>query len=221
MKNINILVLEDEIFSFMNIDRSLKKMGFNNIFLAKNENELNNVLSEHKIDLIFSDIKLSSSKDGIDLILDLEESKNIPVVFISASQDNETYIKTSKIRNFAGFLVKPYREEDLKAITLITISKYNLDCELIIIDKSYTYNRNTKSLYFNSKIIDLSKKETSLLDLLMSNLNHYISISIIEEYLWDKSVNDSTRRTTISRFKQKVPALNVKTKKDAGIGIFI
>ena len=103
---------------------------------------------------------------------------------------------------------------------VITIFKYNLDCELIILDKEHRFDRNKKELYYKNKLIELSKKELILLDLLVTNINMYVTIPIIEEYLWDDLVNDSTRRTAISRFKQKVPNLKIKIKRNVGLGIF-
>ena len=49
----------------------------------------------------------------------------MPVVFITAYQDVKTLQHASDI-DFVGYLVKPFREDELQTIINLAIFKYNL-----------------------------------------------------------------------------------------------
>ncbi|MCV6609013.1 MAG: response regulator [Campylobacterales bacterium] len=222
MENLNILVIEDEIFAFMNIERSLLKIGFKNIFLGQNRGDIEDIIKEKKIDLIYSDINLNQPYDGIDIVLELEKKTKIPVIFITANKEDELYIKSSNVNNLGGFLIKPYRFEELKALSLIALTKYNLLSSKKIAFKDYIYNNKEKILLHKNQEIHLTKKEHSLLYLLLSNKNNYVTYEIIKNHLWHgEYVSDTSLRVMISRFKKKIKDLNIILDWGRGIGIFL
>lgn len=69
MNKLNILIIEDEIIIYMHIKKTLKNLGFINIHTARNSEEALSLASKVKIDILFSDIKIDGSIDGIDILL--------------------------------------------------------------------------------------------------------------------------------------------------------
>ena len=63
------------------------------------------------------------------------------------------------------------------------------------------------SLYKESTLITLTKREKEFFYLLIKNKNSIVSSSIIKESLWNEEVNDERLRTFIKR-------LRLKTSKD-------
>lgn len=221
MENVNVLIIEDEIFAFMSLERSLKKVGFKNIFYVKTLEETSSILLKEKIDLIFSDIKLDKKYDGIDIALSIEEKLDIPIVFITGNKEDELYLKSSEVKNLAGFLLKPYRFEELKALCLITLKKYNLLYKQRVFLNDYSFDKLKGKVFYKNSEIALTKKELKLFELLFFYKNSYISYTLIKEKLWDDEfVSDTAIRIIISRFKKKLEYLDIKLKWGEGIGLF-
>ena len=72
---------------------------------------------------------------------------------------------------------------------------------------SFIFDNNSMSLYKESTLITLTKREKEFFYLLIKNKNSIVSSSIIKESLWNEEVNDERLRTFIKR-------LRLKTSKD-------
>lgn len=64
-KDVNILIVEDEIISTEYLKNILYSLEFENIFTAENFEEALEEIKKQEIDLIFMDINISGSIDGI------------------------------------------------------------------------------------------------------------------------------------------------------------
>lgn len=222
MQKLNILILEDELVIALHISKTLKKIGFRNIFKATKSEEAFKIANENKIDLLFSDIKIDGDIDGIETVIILQNLYKIPVIFITAYTDKATLNRVCEI-DFVGYLIKPYRVDELETLIFFAISKYKLlkdDINIINI-QNYEYNKITKELIHNNTQIELTKKEQLFISLLFSNQNTIVPYEIIDQSIWQNSyVSDNTRRTFFYRIKQKLPDINFIMEKNIGIGLF-
>ena len=221
MKDLNVLIVEDEIVIYMHIMKTLQKLGFQNIKIVKSAKEAFEIMEKLHIDLVFSDIKIDGDTDGIELSKTLQKLYNTPIIFITAYKDEETLIRASEV-DFVGYLLKPYRHDELEALIKIAISKYRLkSTNDFIYLNDYQYNKDTKELYYQEKSIHLTKKETLFIALMFTNLDILIDYETLDKSVWfEEYVSDNTRRTFIYRLKQKLPSLNLQIEKNLGIGLF-
>ncbi len=223
MKEINILIVEDEIIIQIHISRTLKSFGFKNIYTARSSEEALRISSNKKIDILFSDIKIEGVIDGIDTAYTLQKLYSMPVIFITAYKDKEMLRRVSKIDTI-GYLLKPYRVDELEALINLAISKYELDLEdrLIKIDENHSFDRREKKLLYKKQEFNLTKKENIFISILLENINSFVSYELLEGIIWyDETVVDSSKRTFYSRARQKLPNLNFQTRRASGIGIFV
>ena len=222
MKNLNVLIIEDEIIIYMHITKTLKQLGFKNIKVARDDQTALNIATTTKIDLVFSDIKIKGQLDGIEVSKTLQTLYGMPIIFITAYKDETTLIRASSI-NFIGYLIKPYRQDELEALIKIAIIKYELtpsENNLITLNE-YTYNKITKELFYQNQIVELTKKEHLFISLFITNLDTIIPYNIIEQTIWYKNfVSENTRRTFIYRMKLKLKDLDFRIEKNIGIGLF-
>lgn len=222
MKKLNILIVEDEIIIYMHITKTLEELGFENIFVARSSKEALEIASKNSIDILFSDINIEGDVDGIDTATILQKQYGLPVIFITAYKDKEMLRRVSKI-DIIGYLLKPYRVDELEALIELTISKYELDLEQkqIQINENYSYDKKTKKLYFQNEEVNLTKKESILFSILVENLNDFVSYELLENLVWyDEVIADSSKRTFYSRTRNKFSNLTFKTQRASGIGIF-
>lgn len=221
MKNLNFLILEDELIIYMHISQSLKKFGIKNIHIARSSKEALEIASLNKIDILFSDIKIKGSVDGIETSKILQSLYNIPVIFITAHCEEDTLERASGV-DFIGYLLKPYREDELETLIKLAISRFSIRNFNNISYGSYIFDKKNNSLLKDGENILLSKKEKLFISLLFYNLNRIISYEIIDTTVWqDEMVSDNTRRTFLYRLKNKFQDIDIKIEKNIGIGLFV
>ncbi len=222
MKNLNVLIVEDEIIIYMHIAETLKKFGFKHIHIARNGKDALQLASTIKMDLLFSDIKINGKMDGIEVARTMQHLYWVPVIFITAYNDQEILRRAVKV-DFLGYLLKPYRIDELETLIRLAISKYNLlEClNTCVVVGNYIFDKKENILYKDNIPVILTKKEHLFMMLLFNNINMIISYEVIDETVWhDTLVADNARRTFIYRFKTKLPHLHVKIEKGIGVGVF-
>ncbi len=107
-----VLIVEDEFTIALDIETRLLNMGYDVVGIAINYDEALPYLLENEIDVALLDINLEDKKSGIDLGKLILKKFNIPIVFLTAYTDNQTFTKASEA-NPMGYLNKPFKDTDL------------------------------------------------------------------------------------------------------------
>jgi PAS domain S-box-containing protein len=124
-----ILIVEDEVITAMDIKNMLKNFGFDVVGVASTGKDAINKAEKFKPDLIIMDISLKGDMDGIEAAEEIKTLYNIPVVYMSAFTDINTFERI-KFTNPYGFVNKPVSSELLLISIETAIYKHNLDKEL-------------------------------------------------------------------------------------------
>lgn len=221
MKSINILIIEDETLIGMQIENRLEQMGHRVLYNVKSSDEVFAIDSLNNIDLIISDINIEGDLDGITTSRIIHERYKIPVIFITAYKDIETLKKASLV-DYAGYVMKPFREDELEALINLTILKYNLpkSVQKVQINENYSYCNMEDSLFYKEEQVTLTKKEKKFLQLLINANGELIDYTTIEQNIWyDEIVTSDTRRKLINRLQKKIPDFPLELKKGVGYKI--
>ena len=120
-----VLIADDEKLSLNGIAAIVNDLeGFEVLGLANNGLQAFEMIEENRPDIIITDIRMPQ-KDGIWLIDQIDEKDlDIPVVVISA-YDDQKYIKTAiRSRNVYDYLFKPFMKSELED-TLSSILSYH------------------------------------------------------------------------------------------------
>ena len=216
---LNILIVEDEIIASQYLLKILESLGFVNIFEASSFDEALAIVKTNKINLVFMDININGSIDGINSARLLNKEYFLPIIFTTAYADSQT-INEATDTNIFGYLIKPFEKNQVESTLSITLKRINISFEknsllgnsIINLGENQKYNLETKTFYINNKAINLTKKENDTLYILCKNLNQNISYEFLLEYVWEeKNISNSTIRDTVSRLKRKTPDLNIET----------
>lgn len=121
-----ILIVEDEIIIAEDLQRRLERLGYKVIGIASSGEEAINKAREEIPDLVLMDIVIHGKMDGIETADNIKTMFNIPVIYLTAFSDEET-LKRAKITEPFGYMVKPYRERELKITIEIALYKYNIE----------------------------------------------------------------------------------------------
>ncbi|PUE66458.1 response regulator [Arcobacter lacus] len=225
MNKEKILIIEDDSIVALDIKRILNNLEYEVTNIVSNYEDAISSIKYEKPTLIFSDVNLGKDKkDGIDIINEIQKNSYIPVIFLTAYSDEET-IKRAVKTNPLGYILKPFKKEDIKSTLLLALykmkdEKFEKNISYVKLDEDYSYDLKNEILFFDLKPIKLSQKENQLLKILVESKGQFISFKEIESLLWqDFPINDSTLRTLIYRLRTKLSYKIIETIPSIGCKI--
>lgn len=133
-----ILIVEDESIVAMDIKQSVEKLGYEVLGIASTgQKALDFLGKKNKPDLILMDIMIKGDLSGIDISEHVNHHHHIPVIFLTAYADEKT-LEKAKITNPYGYILKPFREVDLKTNIEVALHKHKENSKLL--DKIDAYS---------------------------------------------------------------------------------
>ncbi|MDZ8035310.1 EAL domain-containing protein [Nostoc sp. DedSLP04] len=129
MNPVNILVVEDEFIVAMDIQNRLRKFGYTVIGLADSGEEAIKKAADDSLDLVLMDIHLKGNMDGVEAAQIIHNIFNIPVIYLTANADEST-LNRAKVTEPFGYILKPFKEKELKFTIEITLSKHRTEKKL-------------------------------------------------------------------------------------------
>jgi CheY-like chemotaxis protein len=117
-----ILIVEDDDIIARVEDWRLKNLGYKVCGRATYAAEALELVSKHKPDLVLMDINIKGDIDGIETAKMIKKGFNIPVVYVTSHSDGAT-LERAKESKPAGFILKPFEDNDLRIAIEIALSK--------------------------------------------------------------------------------------------------
>ena len=152
-----ILIVEDEAIVAKDISVCLEKIGYEVLAsFSKGEKALM-YLEENTPDLVLMDIMLAGNISGIDASARIKKYYDIPVVFLTAYADEKT-IERAKITEPYGYVIKPFKEIDLRTSIEMALYKFKKEKEKFAGVESSTFKNSPISSEYiyvksNSKLV--------------------------------------------------------------------
>ena len=101
----NILLIDNDFKTAMEVKKLIEKMGHKVGFVAKNYNEAMLSLDELIPHLIIADLELEGNLDGLSAVRDIEEEYQVPIIFYSSIFGKDVLDKIKKLP-VINFIVK-------------------------------------------------------------------------------------------------------------------
>jgi len=118
----NVLIVEDESIVAMELEHQLAKLGCSVLGPAATAQAAVKICEDGVPDLVLMDIRIQGGKDGVETAQVLRQRYNIPVIFLTALADEIT-MRRAKLAAPASYLLKPVREDELKAAVELAFHK--------------------------------------------------------------------------------------------------
>jgi two-component system alkaline phosphatase synthesis response regulator PhoP len=198
----NILLVEDEENLHETLKLNLEMEGYS-VTSAYDGNEAMKIIQEEYFDLIIMDVMLPEI-DGISVTENIRlDNNDVPVLMLSAKNTGQDRVLGLK-KGADDYLTKPFNLEELllRIDKLIVKNKKIADKDFIL--DNYIFDSNTidfkaqQATLKNGEKVELSKKETMLLKLLIENKNQVVTREKILQSVWGYKVYPNTR--TIDNF---------------------
>jgi len=209
MKQIDILIVEDQALVAKELRSSLIALNYNVVSCASNAIDAINICQSNNVDIVLMDIYIKGDIDGIDTAHQIRKiNNNISIIYTTALSDNET-IQRAIETDPSSYLIKPIEVQELSIALQIARKKFDINENIsegdIHIGGSFVYNILYNTLNNKGVRVALTKKETQLLAQLLKSKNNLVSFYEIENEIWpDKSVSQSTIRSLVSRLRAKL-----------------
>ncbi|MBY0526827.1 MAG: response regulator [Gemmataceae bacterium] len=129
MSGTQVLVVEDESIVARAIQSELSNMGYYVSGVASSGEEAIRKAEETHPDVVLMDIVLKGDMDGIEAARQVRDRLDIPVVFLSAYEDDDTLGRAKTSQPF-GYLLKPYEEKELHTTIEMTLYKHRMERRL-------------------------------------------------------------------------------------------
>jgi len=213
-----ILIVDDEKEIRNLIGIYLENEGFR-VIKACNGLEALKVLEIEEIDLIVLDIMMPKM-DGMKACLKIREDKNMPIIMLSAKSEDMDKI-LGLTTGADDYLTKPFNPLELIARIKSQIRRYTklnnnqkskFD-EIIEID-DLIIDTNNHEVRMGNKLINLTKREFEILELLANNRGMVFSTEKIYESVWKEQFyeSDNTVMVHIRKIREKIEENTRKPK---------
>ena len=175
-------------------------------------------LENNKPEIIILDVSLPDG-NGFDLYEKVIKRKNIPVIFLTARDDEYDVIKGLNL-GAEDYMTKPFSTKELlvrvnkiilrnKKITLFKVKDIIFDLDKMVVSK-------------NDNIIELSSLELKILHLLFINIGKVVTRDTILDKIWEWTgnyVDDHTITVYLKRIREKLDTDIIITIKGIGYRI--
>lgn len=204
-----LLIVEDEV-SIAELEKDYLELAGFEVDVENDGRKGLDLAIQKDYDLIILDIMLPNA-DGFEICKSIRESKNTPVILVSAKKED-----IDKIRGFGlgadDYITKPFSPSELVARVKAHLARYErllgsaqqvsetIEIRGIKIDKS------ARTVWINDEEKNFTAKEFDLLAFLASNPNRVFSKEELFREIWDmESVGDiATVTVHIKKIREKI-----------------
>ncbi|WP_415279179.1 response regulator transcription factor [Clostridium perfringens] len=204
----NVLVVDDEKEIRDAIDIYLRGEGIN-VIKAGDGFEALEILDKEDIHLVVLDIMMPKL-DGMRTCLKIRESRNIPIILLSAKSEDSDKILGLNI-GADDYVTKPFNNLELVARVKSQLRRYDYplnreNTQDLIVIKDLTIDTVNKQVSLRGENIKLTATEYKILTLLASHPGRIFSIKEIYERVWEEPFYKSENTVTvhIRRMREKI-----------------
>ncbi len=212
-----ILLIEDNLNIIKGLEYAFKQENLT-LNTATTLTKATKYLQEQQVNLIILDITLPDG-DGIVFYQDYIQSLNIPVIFLTAKDEEEVIVNCFNL-GCDDYVTKPFSTKELlarvkrillkaKQKSLITVQNISFDLDKMVVSK-------------NNVKIELTSLELKILQMLFLNLGKVVTRTSILDKIWEwtgNDVDDHTVTVYLKRIREKLGEDIIVTVK--GIGYLI
>ncbi len=161
-KKTRILVVEDETIVALDLQNSLKILGYEVVGHASSGEEAIAKANATQPDLVLMDIILKGEMDGVQAADTIRAQLNIPIIFLTACADERT-LQRAKVTEAFGYILKPFEERELHGHIEIALYKHTMEKRLRESEERYSlatqgandgiwdWNIETREIYLSSR----------------------------------------------------------------------
>ena len=210
-----ILIVEDDNH-IKNLISTTLKVNKYNYLVATTGNEAIMLAVSHKPDIILLDLGLPDM-DGVEIIKNVREWSNIPIIVISARSEDKDKIDALDF-GADDYITKPFSVEELLARIRVATRRLNSmnekQAESIFKNGDLTIDYSAGCVYLYDKELHLTPIEYKLLCLLSKNVGKVLTHTYITMEIWGTTWESdvASLRVFMTTLRKKIEQDSVESK---------
>ena len=216
LKEITVVLAEDEK-ALAKLMKNAIAEYFHNFIVVHNGEDALNAYKKYQPDIIITDI-LMPKLNGLELSKELrKENEEIPIIILSAHSDTKQLLEAIDYK-ITKYFIKPFDPDELLEYIQTLVPKIQKQ-QVIQLEENFSFNYFTQQLSLDSSIIQLTKRETVFIKLLLAQSDYMANNELIKTTLWKDLVSDERLRTFIRRLRGKTSKTLIKNNSALGYSI--
>lgn len=214
----NILLIEDNLTIIKGLTYSFIKNNYNITSKTNIKDTIDYINNNTNINLIILDITLPDG-NGITLYNNYIKKLNIPVIFLTANDDEDDIVKCLEL-GAEDYITKPFSTKELLARVNKVLLRYKRNSLIKV--KNISFDMDKLILYKDNEVVNLTALELKLVNLLFLNINKVVTRSTILDKIWEWTGNDVDYHTVtvyFNRIRDKIGKDIIITIKGIGYRI--
>ncbi|HXP49607.1 MAG TPA: response regulator [Bacteroidia bacterium] len=198
MKKTGVLIVEDEVIIARDLAQTLTKLGYLVVGHCVKGEDAIDMVEEKTPDIVLMDIMLKGDMTGIDAAKEIRKKFQIPIVYLTAYSDEDS-IGRANSSGPAGYLVKPFKANDLRATIETALYRFNEEVKL---------RKENEMLYHlvqnkDSKDILFVKSSFQLVKVIMKDI---LYVEALKDYVTLHTISGKyIIRSTMKGIQEKLP----------------
>lgn len=213
----NLLLIEDNENIATGLIYAFKKNNHQLMFLT-NVEDAKKYLQKNTPALIILDVSLPDG-NGFDFYENVIKEKKIPVVFLTAKDDENDIVKGLNL-GAEDYMTKPFSTKELLARVDKIILRNKLTKNIKV--KNITFDFDKMICFRDNEVIELSSLELKIIHLLFNHVGKVVKRATILDRIWDwtgNDVDDHTVTVYLKRIREKLGTDIITTVKGIGYRI--
>lgn len=213
----NLLLIEDNENIATGLIYAFKKNNHQLMFLT-NVEDAKKYLQTNTPALIILDVSLPDG-NGFDFYENVIKEKKIPVVFLTAKDDENDIVKGLNL-GAEDYMTKPFSTKELLARVDKIILRKKLTKSIKV--KNITFDFDKMICFRDNEVIELSSLELKIIHLLFNHVGKVVKRATILDRIWDWTgnyVDDHTVTVYLKRIREKLGTDIITTVKGIGYRI--
>lgn len=213
----NLLLIEDNENIATVLIYAFKKNNHQLMFLT-NVEDAKKYLQTNTPALIILDVSLPDG-NGFDFYENVIKEKKIPVVFLTAKDDENDIVKGLNL-GAEDYMTKPFSTKELLARVDKIILRKKLTKSIKV--KNITFDFDKMICFRDNEVIELSSLELKIIHLLFNHVGKVVKRATILDRIWDwtgNDVDDHTVTVYLKRIREKLGTDIITTVKGIGYRI--
>jgi two-component system OmpR family response regulator len=216
-----ILIAEDDQLLADGLMRSLRSSGYV-VDRVGSGTEADAALAAHEFDLLILDLGLPKLH-GFDVLRKLRArggtGGSVPVLILTAADSVEQRVKGLDL-GADDYMAKPFSLQELEARVRALTRRALGSASAVIKHGPLSFDATGRVAYLNDRMIELSARELSLLEVLLQRSGRLVSKDQLVERLceWGEEVSNNAIEVYIHRLRKKIEQGPVRIATVRGLG---
>lgn len=213
-----VLVVEDDLDLLNLLEEGLTMYGYA-VDKASDGEEAIDMAYIENYDIVILDINLPK-KDGFEVLDEIRKfNQEVNIIMLTARSDIDDRVKGLDF-GANDYMVKPFDLKELDARMRALLRRKSITESTILESGNMKFDTITREAFVGDEKINLTQKETGILEYLFLNKERFVSSEELIDHVWDSNADSFSNsvRVHMSSLRKKIKEISGENKIQNVIG---